>query len=109
MEDIGPIIGSKYKIQDGDTITEIAFLAYGDARRYVELAMHNASVPGFKPTSLQPGLEIDIPQPDYLPMPRGVGGMRGSIGKSFSVRPVERAIDVTGPGTERNVDRGGRR
>jgi hypothetical protein len=81
-----PTIGEKYTIQDGDTITEIAFVAYGDARRYAELALHNADVPGFNAARMRPGLEIDIPEPDYLPMPRGVGGMRGGIGKSFTMR-----------------------
>ncbi|GAA4054756.1 hypothetical protein [Actinomadura miaoliensis] len=81
-----PTIGQKYTTQAGDTITEISFVAYGDARRYAELALHNADVPGFNAARVIAGLEIDIPEPDYLPMPRGVGGMRGGIGKSFTMR-----------------------
>lgn len=79
-----PIIGQKYEIQPGDTITEIAFQAYGDARRYLEIAEHNSATPGFRPARLTPGLVIEIPQPDYLPLPRGIGGMRGTVGKIFT-------------------------
>lgn len=80
-----PVIGAPYTIQPGDTITELAFIAYGDARRYVELAEHNKDVPGFAAARLRPGLRIEIPEPDYLPMPSGVGGMRGSAGQRFSI------------------------
>jgi hypothetical protein len=89
-----PMIGQKYEIQPGDTITEIAFQAYGDARRYLEIAEHNSAVPEFRPARLTPGLIIEIPQPDYLPLPRGIGGMRGTVGKVFK---AERG-DVPGPG-----------
>ncbi|MFI2369831.1 AMP-binding protein [Streptomyces sp. NPDC018833] len=85
-----PAIGSRYVVRPGDTITEIAFIAYGDARRHQELALHNKDVPGFKAARLAVGMEIDIPQPDYLPMPRGLGGLRGGVGKSFAVRPVRK-------------------
>ena len=84
-----PIVGQKYEIQPGDTITEIAFQAYGDARRYLEVAEHNSGVPGFDPVRLAPGLVIEIPQPDYVPMPRGIGGMRGTVGKIFKVERAE--------------------
>lgn len=91
-----PVIGQKYTIQPGDTITEIAFVAYGDARRYVELAAHNSAVPGFNPARLRPGLEIDVPEPDYLPLPAGVGGFRASAGRSFSLRAVPPPADAGG-------------
>lgn len=90
-----PVIGQKYIVQGGDTITEIAFQAYGDARRYSELAMHNQTIPGFNPARLIPGMEIDVPEPDYLPMPRGVGGMRGGVGRSFSVQVISRSESVS--------------
>lgn len=80
-----PTIGQPYTVREGDTITEIAYVAYGDARRYVELVEHNRAVPGFNAARLTPGLVIDIPQPDYLPMPSGIGGMRTSAGRSFKV------------------------
>ncbi|MGA8116433.1 MAG: LysM domain-containing protein [Actinocatenispora sp.] len=89
MSETRPVIGEKYTIQEGDTITEIAFLAYDDARRYRELAAHNADVPGFNPARLTPGLVIDVPQPDYLPMPGGIGGMRSSAGRVLSLRASE--------------------
>ncbi|MFL6116422.1 MAG: LysM peptidoglycan-binding domain-containing protein [Catenulispora sp.] len=79
-----PTIGAEYTVQDGDTITELAFAAYGDARRYQELAEHNKDVPGFVAARLRPGLRIEIPEPDYLPMPSGVGGMRGGAGRTFA-------------------------
>ncbi|MFI9819148.1 AMP-binding protein [Streptomyces sp. NPDC052013] len=85
-----PAIGSRYAVRPGDTITEIAFLAYGDARRHQELALHNKDVAGFKAARLAVGMVIDIPEPDYLPMPRGLGGLRGGVGKSFSVRPAHK-------------------
>ncbi len=80
-----PMIGATYTIQPGDTISELAYIAYGDARRYQELAEHNKDVPGFVAARLRPGMEIEIPEPDYLPMPNGIGGMRGSAGRAFSV------------------------
>lgn len=80
-----PTIGQPYTVQEGDTITELAYVAYGDARRYVELVEHNRAVPGFNAARLTPGLVLDIPQPDYLPMPSGIGGMRTSAGRSFKV------------------------
>lgn len=100
MSDATPVIGATYTVKKGDTITEIAFLAYGDARRYLELAMHNQTVPGFNPARLRAGMEIEIPEPDYLPMPSGVGGMRGGVGKSFSVTSNRRiplpVVSITG-------------
>jgi hypothetical protein len=91
----GPVIGQSYTIRDGDTITEIAFVAYGDARRYVELVAHNSEVPGFNPARLAPGLVIDVPEPDYLPLPGGIGGFRASAGRSFQLRvtPVQHTTD----------------
>ncbi|KKK04963.1 LysM peptidoglycan-binding domain-containing protein [Micromonospora sp. HK10] len=83
----GPVIGQPYVVQQGDTITEIAFVAYGDARRYVELVAHNRDLPDFNPARLRPGMELDIPEPDYLPLPGGVGGFRASAGRSFQLRP----------------------
>ncbi|MEU2022450.1 fatty acyl-AMP ligase [Streptomyces sp. NPDC016469] len=83
-----PVIGSSYVVKAGDTITEIAFTAYGDARRHQELALHNKNVEGFNAARLRSGMEIDIPEPDYLPMPSGLGGLRGNVGRSFSIRPV---------------------
>jgi hypothetical protein len=80
-----PTIGEPYTVCEGDTITEIAYVAYGDARRYIELAEHNRAVAGFNAARLTPGLVIDIPQPDYLPMPSGIGGMRTSVGRVFKV------------------------
>jgi hypothetical protein len=85
-----PVIGAAYTIQPGDTITELAFTAYGDARRYLQLAEHNKEVPGFVPARLRAGLEIEIPEPDYLPMPSGVGGMRGGAGRAFSATGGDR-------------------
>jgi hypothetical protein len=106
-EEAGPTIGAAYTVREGDTITEIAFLAYGDARRYVELAMHNEQVPGFNPARLRPGLRIDIPEPDYLPMPSGLGGMRGGVGRSFSVPSGRRiplpVVSTTGQGEDDNA------
>jgi hypothetical protein len=88
-----PVIGQAYVVQEGDTITEIAFVAYGDARRYVELVAHNKNLPDFNPARLRPGLELDIPEPDYLPLPGGVGGFRASAGRAFQLQPsaAERA------------------
>ncbi|HWO18196.1 MAG TPA: hypothetical protein VNO30_05450 [Kofleriaceae bacterium] len=88
-----PTIGQPYTVREGDTITEIAYVAYGDARRYVELVEHNRAVPGFNAARLAPGLVLDIPQPDYLPMPSGIGGMRTSAGRTFKVdaRPAPAA------------------
>lgn len=80
-----PTSGQQYVIQSGDTITELAFQAYGDARRYIEIAERNSRLPGFDPAHLQPGLSIEIPNPDYLPMPSGIGGMRGTVGKTFKI------------------------
>jgi len=80
-----PTIGQPYTVRNGDTITEIAYIAYGDARRYVELVEHNRAVPGFNAARLTPGLVLDIPRPDYLPMPSGIGGMRTSAGRAFKV------------------------
>ena len=97
MSAVQPVIGQKYTIQPGDTITEIAFVAYGDARRYVELVAHNNDVPGFNAARLMPGLEIDVPEPDYLPLPGGVGGFRASAGRSFSLRAVTPAPAADAP------------
>jgi hypothetical protein len=94
----GPTIGQKYTIQPGDTISEIAFVAYGDARRYLELVAHNKDVPGFQPARLRPGLEIDVPEPDYLPLPGGVGGFRASAGRTFSLRPAPAPSGAAGSG-----------
>jgi hypothetical protein len=85
-----PTIGASYTVQSGDTISELAFIVYGDARRYLELAEHNKDVPGFVAARLLPGLEIEIPEPDYLPMPSGIGGMRGSAGRTFSMNGDDR-------------------
>ncbi len=92
MRDTGPVIGQKYLVREGDTITEIAFTAYGDARRYVELVEHNKDVPGFQPARLSPGLELDIPEPSYLPLPGGVGGFRATAGRTMRLRT---AVPVT--------------
>lgn len=91
-----PTIGQPYVVREGDTITEIAYLAYGDARRYVELVEHNRAVPGFRPARLTPGVVLDIPKPDYLPMPSGIGGMRTSAGRTFKLdaRPSIAPIPV---------------
>ncbi|MEU1181200.1 LysM domain-containing protein [Streptomyces sp. NPDC005820] len=86
MSTARPEIGGTYTVREGDTITEIAFLAYGDARRYTDLAEHNKDVPGFVAARLRPGLRIAIPEPDYLPRPSGLGGMRGGAGQSFALR-----------------------
>jgi len=94
MNQAQPQIGQTYTIQPGDTITEIAFVVYGDARRYVDLVAHNSSVPGFNPARLRPGLVIDVPEPDYLPLPAGVGGFRSSAGRSFSLRAVSKATSA---------------
>ena len=94
-----PTIGQKYTVQPGDTITEIAFVAYGDARRYLELVEYNKRLPGFEPARLRPGLEIDVPEPDYLPLPGGIGGFRASAGRSFSLRPAPAAARTPGSGT----------
>jgi hypothetical protein len=104
MNRVQPVIGQKYTIQPGDTITEIAFVAYGDARRYVELVAHNTGVPGFNPARLSPGLVIDVPEPDYLPLPGGVGGFRASAGRSFSLRAVPSPTSDDG---KSHVDRQG--
>jgi hypothetical protein len=80
-----PTIGQPYTVREGDTITAIAYVAYGDARRYVELVEHNRAVAGFNAARLAPGIVLDIPRPDYLPMPSGIGGMRTSAGRSFKV------------------------
>lgn len=95
MSTTGPVIGQPYTVQDGDTITEIAFVAYGDARRYLELVAHNSGVAGFNPARLAPGLVIDVPEPDYLPLPGGIGGFRASAGRSFSLRvtPVQNTTE----------------
>jgi phage tail protein X len=99
MSDAGPVIGQKYVVRGGDTITEIAFIAYGDARRYVELVEHNKGLPGFNPARLRPGLELDIPEPTYLPLPGGVGGFRSSAGRSLQMRaaapPPPRPVPVS--------------
>jgi phage tail protein X len=93
-----PTIGQPYTVREGDTITEIAYVAYGDARRYVELVEHNRGVPGFNAARLRTGIVLDIPRPDYLPMPSGIGGMRTSAGRSFKAeaRPVA-AIEARAP------------
>jgi hypothetical protein len=80
-----PTIGRPYVVREGDTITEIAYVAYGDARRYIELVEHNRAVPGFHPARLTPGVVLDIARPDYLPMPSGIGGMRTSAGRTFKL------------------------
>ncbi|WP_149823092.1 LysM peptidoglycan-binding domain-containing protein [Streptomyces tailanensis] len=95
-----PEVGGPYTVQEGDTITEIAFLAYGDARRYVDVAEHNKDVPGFAPARLRPGLVISIPEPDYLPRPSGLGGMRGGAGQTFALRDG-RSTDRSADGGER--------
>jgi len=92
-----PTIGQKYTVQEGDTITEIAYVAYGDARRYTELVEHNKAVIGFNAARLRPGIELDVPEPDYLPTPGGVGGFRASAGRSFRIRPVPATADVAAP------------
>jgi hypothetical protein len=93
MSTTGPVIGRPYTVRAGDTITEIAFVAYGDARRYLELVAHNSTVDGFNPARLTPGLVIDVPEPDYLPLPGGIGGFRASAGRSFRVTPVQNTTD----------------
>lgn len=100
-----PIVGQEYEIQPGDTITEIAFQAYGDARRYLEVAQHNSGVPGFNPARLTPGLIIEIPQPDYVPNPRGIGGMRGTVGKIFKVERGEAEPRARAPGSDQPTDK----
>lgn len=103
-----PTIGQPYIVREGDTITEIAYVAYGDARRYVELVEHNRTVPGFNAARLTPGLVLDIPQPDYLPMPSGIGGMRTSAGRAFKVdarREPAPAAEPSGPAPDVPADR----
>jgi hypothetical protein len=97
MSEPTPTIGQSYVVREGDTITEIAYVAYGDARRYVELVEHNRAVPGFNPARLVPGTVIDIPQPDYLPMPSGIGGMRTSAGRAFKVDAPEATTSAAVP------------
>ncbi|HEX4417684.1 MAG TPA: hypothetical protein VH165_07285 [Kofleriaceae bacterium] len=81
-----PQPGKPYTIRDGDTVSNIAFRAFGDARRYLEVYEFNRTVIGPKPTHLAVGLVIEIPNTDYLPTPRSLFA-RGSVGKTFSPAP----------------------
>lgn len=80
-----PVIGEPYVVQPGDTVTEIAFQAYGDARRYIEIVECNRDTEGFKnPARLAPGTVLTIPNPDYVSMPRSLGS-RSTVGRSFNI------------------------
>jgi hypothetical protein len=104
MSEPRPNVGHPYEVAPGDTITEIAFQAYGDARRYLEVAEHNRDLPGFDPVRLTPGLIIEIPQPDYVSMPRGIGGMRGTVGKIFKLERGQAEATARPSPTDRAPD-----
>jgi hypothetical protein len=86
VPDQPPRPGKPYTVRDGDTVSNIAYRAFGDARRYLEVYEFNRAVIGPKPTHLAVGLVIQIPDTDYLPNPRSLFA-RGSVGKTFSSTP----------------------
>ncbi len=65
--------GKPYTVEEHDTISELAYLAYGDARRYVDIIAANEGLRGFDPVRLSVGQVIDIPEPSYRPSPEGLG------------------------------------
>jgi len=54
------IPGSKYAVQEGDTLTSIAQKIYGDGNEWHEIYIANTQVIGNDPTVLSPGTELFI-------------------------------------------------
>jgi hypothetical protein len=77
-----PTIGQRYQIRAGDTLSRLAFDAFGDARRYLEIYEINKDVIGPNPARLPAGVEILIPEPEYISMPRSLFG-RGTVGQTY--------------------------
>jgi hypothetical protein len=78
-----PRPGHPYQIVVGDTISRIAFRAFGDARRYKEICEYNRAVIGPNAATLIEGVVLQIPNLDYLSAPRSLFG-RGTVGKTFA-------------------------
>jgi len=56
------IPGSKYTVQQGDTLSSIAQKVYGDNNRWHEIYIANTQVIGNNPNFLSPGIALYIPQ-----------------------------------------------
>lgn len=90
-----PTVGRPYAVRPGDTISSIAFRAFGDARRYPEIYEYNRERIGPKPTQRAPGLVIHVPSTDYLCAPRSLFG-RGTVGRTFNAVPVDATANEGG-------------
>src|SRR5215813_14016805 len=54
--------GSKYTVQQGDSLSSIAQKAYGDSSQWHEIYIANTRVIGSNPNMLSPGIVLFIPQ-----------------------------------------------
>ncbi len=53
--------GSKYTVQEGDTLSSIAEQAYGDSNRWHEIYIANTQVLDNNPSVLSPGTKLYLP------------------------------------------------
>jgi hypothetical protein len=58
-----PTPGSNYTVQNGDTLSSIAFSAYGDGNEWHQIYIANAKVIGSNPSALSAGTVLFIPHP----------------------------------------------
>jgi phage tail protein X len=61
------IPGSKYTVQEGDTLSSIAEKAYGDSNQWHEIYIANTQGIGNNPSMLVPGTALYIPQIQQSP------------------------------------------
>ncbi len=61
------IPGSKYTVQQGDTLSSIAQKVYGDSNQWHEIYIANTQVIGNNPNFLSPGIALYIPQIQQIP------------------------------------------
>lgn len=53
---------AKYTVKSGDTLSDIANEKLGDADRWREIYEANKEVVGDDPDTIQPGMELEIPE-----------------------------------------------
>ena len=70
------IPGSKYTVQQGDTLSSIAQKVYGDSHQWHEIYIANTQVIGNNPNALSPGIALYIPQIQQSPQGLQVQSLR---------------------------------
>jgi len=55
-------VGTDYTVQEGDTLSEIAQQAYGDANQWSKIYQENKKKIGDNPNAIQSGVVLHIPE-----------------------------------------------